>query len=102
MEQTRIRYNTPVNGRSKSRQFFSLPNGKTFLYVILDFNTFTFEVLNASNDNVVVSGGNTKNKAVLKQQAKKALEKLGVKFSEEERPSRRLSASKRDEAQVEN
>jgi len=84
MDRTRIRYNKVVNGTCRSRQFFNTSINET-VFVVLDFNTFKFRILDANDSTPLVEGGNTKNKSVLKIQAKRALEKLGVKFNDEER-----------------
>lgn len=99
MSNTRIRYTKVNNGLCRSRQIFGLPGGKE-VAVQLDYNTFQFTIKNVVTDEVVLQGGATKNKAVLKIQAKRELEKLGAKFLSEERPSRRLSKNESEQLKI--
>lgn len=87
---TRIKYdyNGPV-GFSKQR--FRL-NGRD-LSVIIYIDEFRFEVVDSSDGTVVTKGGNTKNVAVLKKQAKRALNRLGYEFSAETRNRENLSTN---------
>lgn len=100
MEYTRIRYTKPVDGVCNSRQVYKI-TGKKEVSVRLDYNTFQFNLIDSSTGISLYNGGNTKNKAVLKIQAKNTLEALGVRFKEEERPSRR-GPRKEMVAQLEN
>jgi len=92
MEKTRIRYNEIVDGVCQSKQAYRISTGKE-VKVELDFNNFEFRIIDAISGNKLLSGGSTRNKSVLKIQAKRSLEALGVSFAEEVRPSRKLSQS---------
>lgn len=80
---TRIKYNYEGDGLYASRQVFNV-NEKDCI-VMLDYNNFKFEIIDIKTKECVVSGGKTKNKAVLKRQAKRALKKLGFEFNVETR-----------------
>lgn len=89
---TRIRYGAseldPV--LKKSKKFFDA-KGKKY-YVVLNEDSFHYVILDAKSKEVVRSGGNTKNKTVLRNQAKKALVDLGVTFDGETRNKKVLEA----------
>lgn len=85
MMSQRIRYlRVDGNGVLKSRRAFSLADGRQ-VFVELDTTAKKFTIKDGSSGEVVSSGGNTKNLSVLKIQAKKGLEELGVQFAEEKR-----------------
>lgn len=92
MENTRIRYNKTVEGVCQSKQAYTISTGKQ-VKVELNYNTFKFRILDASSNRELLTGGTTKNKAVLKIQAKRSLEALGVSFADEVRPPRKPSQS---------
>ena len=82
---TRIKYlyeGAGDNVMAMSKQNFML-NGRE-LTIYLYINDFKFEIVDA-NGAVVTKGGNTKNVAVLKKQAKRALARLGYEFGAETR-----------------
>lgn len=81
MSNTRIRYlNTnPL----KSVRVFTV--GDKALRVSLNVESKKYVITDENTGSVVVEGGKTKNLAVLKIQAKKALKELGVDFGEEKR-----------------
>jgi hypothetical protein len=82
---TRIRYSTSELGKAlkKSNQVFRA--GKKGFYVVLNEDSMHYMIFDAETKEPIASGGNTTNKTVLRLQAKKALEQLGVKFSGENR-----------------
>lgn len=80
---TRIKYENQGDGLYSSRQLFAV-NDKECI-VMLDYNNFKFEIIDIKTKECVVLGGKTKNKAVLKRQAKRALKKLGYEFNAETR-----------------
>lgn len=81
---TRIRYvQTEKDDIYKSMRVFT--NGVKAVYVVLDKTNKRYRIIDASNNAVLVEGGQTKNFAVLKQQAKDMLEQLGIVFADENR-----------------
>jgi len=84
MNNQRIRYHKPVNGVLTSRRHFTTAAGRE-VKVQLNLNAKTYSILDSSTGEQVAMGGNTKNVAVLKIQAKRGLTELGVVFAEETR-----------------
>jgi hypothetical protein len=80
----RIRYQTVAPGILKSRRLFMTADGQE-VAVQLDLTTKQYQILDSVTGGVVAEGGNTRNKSVLKIQAKRGLTELGVTFSEEKR-----------------
>ena len=80
----RIRYSKVKTGVLLSRRNFTTAAGQTVV-VVLDLNAKRYQILDAASNAEVTSGGNTKNVSVLKIQAKKGLQGLGVTFAEEVR-----------------
>lgn len=80
----RIRYGKLQAGRLSSRRNFTTAAGRE-VNVELDLNTKTYHIKDASTGEQVAVGGNTKNVAVLKIQAKRGLTELGVAFADETR-----------------
>ena len=71
-----------------SRQIFRINGIETKVY--LDTENFKFEIVDIEGE-LISSGGKTKkgNLEVLKRQAKRALEELGVEFEDEKRKPRK-------------
>ncbi len=92
---TRIRYATSDLGEALKKSIKLFGSGKRKYYVVLNEDSMHYIIFDADSKEVVSSGGNTTNKTVLRLQAKKALEKLGVKFEGESR-----SRNKQIEAQT--
>lgn len=80
----RIRYSKVKTGVLLSRRNFVTAGGHTVV-VVLDLNAKRYQILDATSNAEIASGGNTKNVSVLKIQAKKGLMGLGVNFAEETR-----------------
>jgi hypothetical protein len=80
----RIRYSKVKTGVLLSRRNFVTGTGQTVV-VILDLNAKRYQIVDATSNVEVTSGGNTKNVSVLKIQAKRGLVGLGVSFAEETR-----------------
>lgn len=80
----RIRYGKPQGGRLQSRRNYTTATGRE-VNVELDLNTKTYRIKDAASGEQVATGGNTKNIAVLKIQAKRGLTDLGVSFADETR-----------------
>lgn len=83
MANTRIRYKSIGDNLLKSVRVFSVND--TALSVTLDTENKRFTIVDENSGDEVMTGGKTKNLAVLKIQAKKALSDLGVSFGEETR-----------------
>jgi len=81
---TRIRYNRSNEGLLVSGRALYAGNDD-YVLVKLDTENFRFEIVNAVEGTIISEGGNTKNLAVLKKQAKRALKAIGVEFDEETR-----------------
>ncbi len=82
---TRIRY---IKYENDPNMLKSMRNYRTKMgdaFVLLHTVSMQMNVVHAENGTVLASGGDTKNLAVLKIKAKKALASLGVEFSKEER-----------------
>lgn len=94
----RIRYAASELGEAlkKSQRVFKA--GKKSFYVVLNEDSMHFIIFDADSKEVVSSGGNTTNKTVLRLQAKKALEQLGVKFAGENRKNKHLMSRGEAEA----
>lgn len=85
MNNKRIRYSMSGPGLLRSRRHFTTSAGQEVL-VELNLNTKKYRILDSSTQaEVVPNSGNTKNLAVLKIQAKKGLEALGIVFADETR-----------------
>lgn len=84
MSNTRIRYLTNDKGLLISTRVFAIND--VAYKVILNTTTFKYVIQDAVKGIIVAEGGNTKNVAVLKIQAKRALTKLGYTFQDEKRP----------------
>lgn len=80
----RIRYNKVSADKLISRRTFATASGSEVV-VELNLGQKKYRVLDASTNNEIASGGNTRNVAVLKIQAKRGLTELGVQFAEETR-----------------
>lgn len=80
----RIRYRTVKPGLLMSRRNFTTQTGQEVV-VELNLETRQYRVLDSVSGDVVATGGNTRNKSVLKIQAKQGLTALGVSFAEETR-----------------
>jgi hypothetical protein len=78
---TRIRY-VKEEDCLVSKQYFRI--GDKEYKVVLFENLFKFSIMDSSGL-VILTDGNTKNKAVLRIQAKRALEEMGYKFEDERR-----------------
>ncbi len=89
---TRIRYAEIAPGVLKSRRLFLTNTGQEVV-VQLDLTQKRYQVLDSVTGGVVAEGGNTRNKSVLKIQAKKGLTSLGVQFDEEQRNRANTSSS---------
>lgn len=74
----------------KSMRNYRVRNGRD-AYVILHTVSMQYNVVDAENGTVFASGGDTKNLAVLKIKAKKALADLGASFSKETREKDKLT-----------
>jgi hypothetical protein len=90
-KEKRIRYVKSGSGVLKSMRNFTTRKGAE-VRVELDTQNKKFIIVDAVEGTIVADGGNTVNLAVLKIKAKKALLKLGVKFDEEIRKRKELSA----------
>lgn len=84
MTNQRIRYNKSRPGVLLSRRNFTTGAGQE-VNVELDLNIKKYRILDAATGAEVASGGNTRNSAVLKIQAKRGLTDLGVAFQDEKR-----------------
>lgn len=91
---TRIRYNTEGT-TLVSRRFFTIGIQPTVdgrlestIKIVLDTVNMKFSFIDVSTGETVFSGGNTKNLAVLKIQAKDGLRELGFEFDSETRVKR--------------
>lgn len=80
----RIRYNKVAADKLVSRRTFVTASG-TEVVVELNLGQKRYRVLDAANSVEVSTGGNTRNIAVLKIQAKRGLKELGVQFADETR-----------------
>jgi hypothetical protein len=80
----RIRYNKVSNDKLVSRRTFSTASGAEVV-VELNIGAKKYRVLDAATNQEISSGGNTRNVAVLKIQAKRGLKDLGVEFADETR-----------------
>lgn len=80
----RIRYSQVRQGVLKSRRNFAITSGIEVV-VELDLAAKKYLILDNVTGAQISTGGNTKNLAVLKIQAKKGLEALGVTFANETR-----------------
>jgi hypothetical protein len=87
----RIRYASTDLGETfkKSQRVFKA--GKKSFYVVLNEDSMHYLIFDADTNKLAASGGNTTNRTVLRHQAKKRLEDLGVKFEGESRKNRRLA-----------
>lgn len=81
---TRIRYQDTNKGTLISRRNFVTSANQTVV-VELNLNEKKYRILDAATLVEVGSGGNTRNKSVLKIQAKRGLVALGVEFGPETR-----------------
>lgn len=81
---TRIRYLEVKPGVLQSRRRFVTGVGQEVL-VELDLNQKKYRILDSVSGAEVATGGNTKNRSVLKIQSKRGLTELGVIFAEEKR-----------------
>ncbi len=80
----RIRYNkTGVNVLTSMRNFMT--GAGVEVKVELDLTAKKYRILDAVTLGELTSGGNTRNVAVLKIQAKRCLAELGVQFNKESR-----------------
>lgn len=84
MNNKRIRYKTMRPGLLISRRHFITNTGQEVV-VELNLETKQYRVLDSVTGVVVSTGGNTRNKSVLKIQAKRGLMDLGVVFVDETR-----------------
>lgn len=80
----RIRYQKVGEGLLESRRNFVTSTGIE-VKVLLDLNQKKYSILDSVTGVSMGSGGNTRNSAVLKIQAKQGLSELGVTFTEEKR-----------------
>lgn len=80
----RIRYSKVTDDRLMSRRTFATAAGQDVV-VELNLGQKKYRVLDASTQVEIASGGNTRNVAVLKIQAKRGLKELGVQFADETR-----------------
>lgn len=80
----RIRYNKVSADKLVSRRTFATAGGSEVV-VELNLGQKRYRVLDAATSTEVSSGGNTRNVAVLKIQAKRGLKELGVQFADESR-----------------
>jgi hypothetical protein len=78
----RIRYTKTGSGLLTSLRNFTTANGAE-VKVELDVNNKKFRILDAVTGSELVNGGDTRNVAVLKIQAKEALKGVGVQFAPE-------------------
>lgn len=86
MASTRIRYTKDGNLLSSRRVFsVNLNDSEISAKVILNTDSMTFTIVDSATDEVLLTGGRTKNLAVLKIQAKEGLKELGYEFSSEVR-----------------
>lgn len=81
---TRIRYMEVQPGVLQSRRRFITSSGAEVL-VELDLNAKKYRILDSVSGTEIATGGNTRNKSVLKIQSKRGLSALGVSFAEEKR-----------------
>lgn len=93
---TRIRYNSD-NNLLISRQTFTGSNYTPYR-IVLDKENLSYKIMNAATDEIVTTGGNTKNLTVLKSKAKNALVSLGVEFDTETRDRTTASSTVNSEA----
>ncbi len=84
MASQRIRYANVGPSVLKSRRNFTTADGRE-VQVELNLEDKKYRVLDSVSGEEVSSGGNTRNKSVLKIQAKRGLTELGVVFDEETR-----------------
>jgi hypothetical protein len=84
MLNTRIRYQTIKPGVLQSRRRFTMSTGQEVL-VELDLIQKKFRILDSITGVEFASGGNTRNVSVLKIQAKRGLNELGIQFTDETR-----------------
>ncbi len=84
MSNTRVRYIQVNVGVFSSRRNFVTDAGRE-VKVLLDLNAKTYRIVDSVSGEQVAAGGNTRNKNVLKIQAKRGLTDLGVTFAEETR-----------------
>lgn len=84
MSNVRIRYLETQPGKLLSRRIFTTGQNQE-VKVELDILSKEYRILDVISNNEISKGGDTINLAVLKIKAKKALEDLGVIFSEEVR-----------------
>lgn len=80
----RIRYNKVSADKLVSRRTFVTTAGNEVV-VELNLGQKKYRILDASTSAELSSGGNTRNIAVLKIQAKRGLKSFGVEFAAEER-----------------
>lgn len=83
-QNTRIRYMQTSPGILQSRRHFVTGAGRE-VNVELDLNAKKYRILDSATGEQVATGGNTRNKSVLKIQAKRGLTELGVVFTDETR-----------------
>ena len=86
---TRIRYKTEGT-KLISKSIFN--TNDTGVRVVLDTETLKFTIVDVLTNEVLLTGGNTTNLAVLKIQVKNVLKDLGVEFNTETRKT--VSGSK--------
>ncbi len=84
MSSQRIRYSQVSGNIFRSRRNFLTSTGQT-VQVELDLDNKKYRVVDSITNEEVATGGNTRNIAVLKIQAKKGLTGLGIEFTEETR-----------------
>lgn len=84
MENSRIRYAKVEDGITRSRRYYLTSEGKQ-VFVVLNLNEKKYQIQDSVTGDVVATGGDTVNVAVLKIQAKQGLTALGVEFSGEKR-----------------
>lgn len=82
---TRIRYAVSSDNKFLKRSIKPIDADGRQVTVALDEKKFHFVIYDYKSNEVIAFGGNTTNPNILKLQAKKALEDLGVVFSTENR-----------------
>ena len=95
----RIRYSRRPDGILQSRKTFIISQGEgdnqinAEVFLHIDEEKKKFYLVNSTDLKVLIEGGNTRNNAVLRIQAKKTLLDLGVNFASESRRGRSESKS---------
>lgn len=85
---TRIRYieTSDKDLKRSSKNFLITHNGAPKnVYMLLNTETYLFQVRDVNSGDLIASGGNTGNMTVLLRQAKRCLEELGVLFGPDNR-----------------